>query len=74
MNRTLCTDLTMSPQFLIVHLSVRIRGHQHEIRVKVPWKWLATDDVWEHIERENARRGRPRPREESPWLPLESWE
>lgn len=72
--KALCTDVSTTKDHLIVSLDIKWRGAQPSLRVRVPWKWIASTDAIEHIEAELAKRSRHRERQGRPWLPLESWE
>lgn len=72
--RVLVTEIKTDRHGLGVVVSLKHRHLQFERVVWVPWKWLAIDDVDQHLSREWARTRRVRQKAQQPWLPLESWE
>lgn len=59
---------------LRVDVEIRYRQASWLKRLNLPWKWLATDDVLEHLLAERSRQHREFEDPAVPWLPLEKWE
>jgi hypothetical protein len=72
--RSLVTDIKHDRHGLIIVASVKWRQEQREVRLTVPWRWLAHDDIMERLQTERDRQHRPIEDRQRPWLPLESWE